>query len=143
MRRARELTEEEAERLRVSDGFPDFYFADLGDEYKASSWGYLEDGRLVLIDYGDSVKRSEIADLFLNEKTPMKRAFLVVHDYGSGGIWAIIRAQSSDEILAKFPKLAVVDSQPEWMTEELYNSIASRNTHDIDDEPTGWLRAMR
>jgi hypothetical protein len=67
MTRARELTEEEAEHLRSTNGFPEFYFADLGDEYKASSWGYLIDGRLVLIDYGDGLSASEIARLLIDE----------------------------------------------------------------------------
>jgi hypothetical protein len=55
MKRARPLTEGEAEHLRETDGFPDWdYDPDEGlsepFEYKATDWGWLE-GHLVALDY--------------------------------------------------------------------------------------------
>jgi hypothetical protein len=53
--RAQPLSEDEASRLRATDGFPDWDYVppDEGEpfEYKASDWGRLPDGRLVALDY--------------------------------------------------------------------------------------------
>jgi hypothetical protein len=71
----------------------------------------------------------------------MKTAFLVVYDYGTGGVWAVIHARSKGEIAQKYPMLIVQEDHPPWMTEKKYREIASSNTLDIDDQPTGWLLA--
>jgi hypothetical protein len=47
----------------------------------------------------------------------MKKEFLVVYDYGSGGVWAIVHARSAEEINAKFQDLEVVDPWPAFITE--------------------------
>ncbi|HKD25742.1 MAG TPA: hypothetical protein VKC66_07470 [Xanthobacteraceae bacterium] len=73
----------------------------------------------------------------------MKKAYLVVYDCGMGGVWSIIHAQSKEEINAKYPSLMVWDRlRPNWLADECYNRISSARTFDIDEEPTGWLRAM-
>jgi hypothetical protein len=51
----REITEEEKNRLKSTDGFPNWDYMPPNDEgepfeYKASDWGYLED-QLVALDY--------------------------------------------------------------------------------------------
>ena len=33
----------------------------------------------------------------------MKNRFLVVYDYGQGGVWMFIYARTSNEIIGKFP----------------------------------------
>jgi hypothetical protein len=73
----------------------------------------------------------------------MKTDFLVVYDYGTGGLWAVIRARSKDEIRRKFSEIKVVDDRPFSMTDDEYREIASSNLHDIDDEPRGWLATLR
>ena len=49
------LSEDEAERLRNTRGFPDWDYVPPDDEcpfeFKASDWGRLPDGRLVALDY--------------------------------------------------------------------------------------------
>ena len=72
----------------------------------------------------------------------MKTDFLVVYDYGTGGVWAIMRACSKDEIIQKYPMLSVVEERPHWMTEAYYNKTASVRTFDIDDSPKGWLLTL-
>jgi hypothetical protein len=73
----------------------------------------------------------------------MKRAYLVVHDYGMGGVWSVIHARSKEEVRAKYPNLTVWDGpRPNWMTEQMYDEIAAARTFDIDEEPRGWLRVM-
>jgi hypothetical protein len=72
----------------------------------------------------------------------MKKSFLVLYDYGMGGVWAIIDARSEDEIIDKYPMLTVRESRPAWMTDEKYDKTASTLKFDIDDPPTGWLLAL-
>jgi hypothetical protein len=42
----------------------------------------------------------------------VKKPHLVCYDYGMGGVWAIMRAHSKDEILLKYPELTIADTQP-------------------------------
>lgn len=71
-----------------------------------------------------------------------EKPFLAVYDYGTGGVWAVINAHSKDEILERYPKLELVDSRPPWMSDDEYQEIVSKNSCDIDDEPTGWFVRM-
>ncbi|HEX2031840.1 MAG TPA: hypothetical protein VHL78_10625 [Actinomycetota bacterium] len=68
----------------------------------------------------------------------IKRTFLVVYDYGQGGVWAFVRARSSDDIRRRFPELEVVQSPPGWMTPEDEDRIRRTMTFDVDD-PSGLL----
>ena len=71
-----------------------------------------------------------------------KRAFLVVYDYGTGGVWSVIDARSPAEIAAKYPELSIADIRPEWMSDDDYARIASTRRIDIDDEPSGWFQTF-
>jgi hypothetical protein len=75
----------------------------------------------------------------LEEYRAMKKQYLVVYDYGTGGVWALIAARSELEILQKYPDLEIVKERPQWMTDEYCSNILSKNSFDIDDEPRGWL----
>jgi hypothetical protein len=63
----------------------------------------------------------------------VKRPFLVNYDYGQGGVWAFLRAESESEIADRFPELTVVDDLPEWMTPAEADRIRATLTIDIDD----------
>ncbi len=65
-----------------------------------------------------------------------KKSFLVVYDYGTGGVWALVKAASAEEIVRKYPVLTVVEERPAWMTDEALESI---DTFDIGDGPPDWL----
>jgi hypothetical protein len=76
-----------------------------------------------------------------------KRPYLVVYDYGMGGVWLLIDARSTQEIESKFPKLKAYEDKPDWMTEEdkaqYVNDVENINYHwDIDKKPTGWLEDL-
>ncbi len=72
-----------------------------------------------------------------------KRDFLVVYDYGSGGVWAVISARDQQEISNKFNGLYVVDQRPAWITDQEYADILHNMYFDIDDEPRSeWLKAL-
>jgi hypothetical protein len=71
-----------------------------------------------------------------------KRPYLVVYDYGMGGVWIFIDARNPEEIEAKYPELTVAAVRPDWLTDDRWEQI-DRDAHfDIDDEPTGFLAAL-
>lgn len=70
----------------------------------------------------------------------MKQKFLVVHDYGTGGIWYYILARSKEEIESKFPGFEIVEEEPAWLDEKTKLTF---ECVDIDDEPKdAYLKAM-
>lgn len=71
-----------------------------------------------------------------------KKPFLVVYDYGSGGVWAVIFAIKREQIALKYPRLKIIESRPGWMTDVEYTQIESRLSFDIDDHPHGWLLSV-
>jgi hypothetical protein len=83
------------------------------------------------------------ADSQMESYQAMKTEYLVVFDYGMGGLWAVIRARSKEEIVEKYPFLAVVEDRPKGLTEESLNRISSKHSFDIDDEPTGRLKMLK
>ncbi|HKO20677.1 MAG TPA: hypothetical protein VJU82_17515 [Acidobacteriaceae bacterium] len=73
-----------------------------------------------------------------------EREFLVVYDYGTGGVWGFARAASETEILETFPELTVVYETPAWMTQEEERNIRSVSSFAIG-EPSSypeWLRVL-
>ena len=68
----------------------------------------------------------------------MKSEYLVAYDYGMGGLWAYVRAESEAEILAAFPELQVVDERPHWMDDK---RAATLDRLDLD-APTGLLAIL-
>ena len=41
--------------------------------------------------------------------------FLVVYDYGMGGLWAVVFADSADEITTRYPEVGIATDRPAWM----------------------------
>lgn len=75
-----------------------------------------------------------------------KKTFMVVYDYGQGGIWFLMDAYSKEDIEALRPEFVVYgdDNLPSWMTperrEEFIANCEKKKYHwDIDKEFTGWL----
>ena len=69
----------------------------------------------------------------------MKQKFLTLYDYGTGGIWTYIRANSAKEVSAKYPKLTILEKDPDWFTDE---DRQATKTVDIDDPPDAFLAEM-
>jgi hypothetical protein len=63
----------------------------------------------------------------------VKRPFLVVHDYGMGGLWAYIWAESEDQITSKLD-VQVVSELPAWLI-----GGSAVETFDIDGPLPDWL----
>jgi hypothetical protein len=85
------------------------------------------------------VRLCQWAEVLLDGAMSPKQDFLVVYDYGMGGVWAIIKARSADEITKKYPMFIVRTERPAWMDDDQYKRTADKFTFDIDDPPTGWL----
>lgn len=69
----------------------------------------------------------------------MKQKHLVVYDYGQGGLWAFIYADSPQQIEERYPELKVVAEVPPWMTGELRSRLEAKETYDLDAPPSGLL----
>jgi len=69
---------------------------------------------------------------------------LAVYDYGMGGIWVLIAAQTPQAITDRYPGLRVATvGDPSWITPEKYDEIVSQwippQMHFDLAHPTGWL----
>jgi len=73
----------------------------------------------------------------------VKQRHLVVYDYGMGGIWLHINADSPEDIERRWPALQVMTlGDPEWLTPERFAEAERWPGPDMVfdiDRPTGWL----
>jgi hypothetical protein len=44
--------------------------------------------------------------------------YLVCYDYGAGGVWLYVEADSPEQITERYRDLQVVEMPPTWMTAE-------------------------
>jgi hypothetical protein len=72
----------------------------------------------------------------------MKRPYLVLYDYGMGGVWAYILARSPEEIGQEYPELVVYDQPPDFLTPTALNRIETTLTIDIDDRGNPFLAEL-
>jgi hypothetical protein len=72
----------------------------------------------------------------------MKSKFLVLHDYGQGGVWAYLLADSADEIRRAFPALRVFDQPPSWMKKEDLDAVNKSMTIDMANRADPFLAAL-
>jgi hypothetical protein len=69
-----------------------------------------------------------------------KSRFLVLYDYGQGGVWAYVWARSPMEITEIFRDLVVVEKQPDWMGASDIARIDETMTFDVDRlAPSDWI----
>ena len=62
-----------------------------------------------------------------------------MYDYGTGGVWVVISADSADAITERYPELQVIEERPAWLNQDEYPRL---ERHDIDELPTGFLRVL-
>ncbi len=72
----------------------------------------------------------------------MSKEFLVAYDYGTGGAWAIIKADFETEITQRYPELTIVTHRPDWMDDETYARIKDSSQFDIKDPPQEFLAEL-
>lgn len=75
-----------------------------------------------------------------------KKTFMVIYDYGQGGVWFLMDAYSKEDIENLRPEFVVYDDEhmPSWMTSQKKHEFiehCEKNKYhwDIDKEFTGWL----
>ncbi len=72
-----------------------------------------------------------------------KREFLGVYDYGMGGIWYVILAESIKDVQRRFPFFKVFDSPPKFITKDDLSRIRIENFQDIDQPDSNYLSIIR
>lgn len=85
--------------------------------------------------------RGRRVNLIPVETAGRKHLYLVAYDYGTGGLWGVMRARSKAEIAGVYPELAIVGDRPQWMSQEHYARICEHE-YDIDRAPWGMLNAV-
>jgi len=70
------------------------------------------------------------------------REFLVAYDYGMGGLWAIVLAESDAAIRSAYPELTVVHDRPPWMDDARYATLCAEPLRLDSPEPQGILKAV-
>ena len=65
----------------------------------------------------------------------MKRPYLVVHDYGMGGLWAYVWAESEEQIISRLD-VEVASEAPEWLVGHEPGVV----TLDVDEPPPDWAQ---
>jgi hypothetical protein len=73
----------------------------------------------------------------------LRRPFLTVYDYGQGGVWLVLLADSQDQITDRYPELQILKDAPSSMSEGELEEIRARRTLDIDDETDPFLASLR
>ncbi len=69
------------------------------------------------------------------------KEFLVLYDYGQGGLWAVVRAKAKSDVETKFSGISVLDNKPTWMSDGEYQRVKDGSCHELNDLPGDtWLR---
>jgi hypothetical protein len=68
-----------------------------------------------------------------------RRDFFALYDYGQGGLWVILAAESAELIRSKYPMLHVFEGEPPMLDPAAITAIRRTGVQDIDAVPTGWL----
>jgi hypothetical protein len=72
----------------------------------------------------------------------VKKKFVVLYDYGQGGVWAYLLAESADEINREFSALRVYEEPPTWMRAADLEGIERSMTIDIGDREHPFLAKL-
>jgi|GEM_PF-5972837 len=64
----------------------------------------------------------------------MKQKILTYIDYGMGGIFIWVLAESREQLSNRFPKLQILDGPPTWMNHAQVTKLESKQVYDIDSE---------
>lgn len=73
----------------------------------------------------------------------MEGEYLVVYDYGMGGVWAVMTAPSKTVVEAAYPELAVFDDRPDWVDDPEYARIKAKTGFRFDQPDEYWARRLR
>lgn len=65
--------------------------------------------------------------------------YLVAYDYGSGGVWFWLKANSKSAVRDAYPELEIVDEIPTWMDDDEASGL---DRYDLDASPQGFLNSL-
>lgn len=68
--------------------------------------------------------------------------YLVSYDYGQGGLWAFVRADSADQIRKRWPQLEVYDHRPAIMDDRLFAEVCGRGIRNLDALDADWFAGV-
>lgn len=68
--------------------------------------------------------------------------FWVLYDYGQGGLWAVVRADSAAQIAALYPALQIFDSPPEHLGHDAIDKILRTGVQDVEHPSLEWMRDL-
>jgi hypothetical protein len=71
--------------------------------------------------------------------TRNKNEYFALYDYGQGGLWTILAADSAEQILRRYPMLQVFEGEPPMLDSAAIAAIRTNGVQYIDEAPTGWL----
>ena len=69
--------------------------------------------------------------------------FLLVYDYGTGGIWGVVTAPSRSDVENAYPGLVVFEERPDWVDDAQYERIKARSGFRFDQPDEYWIRFYR
>lgn len=52
--------------------------------------------------------------------------FLACYDYGSGGVWLYVEAESRADLVKRFPSLTPIDELPTWWTPAIETEMRAK-----------------
>lgn len=72
------------------------------------------------------------------------REFLIVYDYGTGGVWGLALASNPAKIREHFPQLRIVAERPIWMDDGRFQKLREASSFVVGEPATypEWLRAL-
>ena len=71
----------------------------------------------------------------------MKTKFLTCYDYGQGGVWRFVFANSKEQLIESYPELEVVQEIPHWMNSKTLAQL-NKLSIDIEDSKNEFLVAL-
>jgi len=70
--------------------------------------------------------------------TTNNHQFLILYDYGQGGVWGIVTAESKNDVVNKMPYVKVKEQGPPWRNAAIVAQIPEKFRFSIDDVPVVW-----
>lgn len=103
-------------------------------------WRFLP-GELVCCERRELSEGAVLVATEKAQRRDQKQPFLVVYDYGQGGLWALVHARTTDEIHRRYSELKVFARTPDWMQAEMLQGVLAES-YDIDVPPSGLLASL-
>ena len=71
-----------------------------------------------------------------------RRIFWVLYDYGQGGLWAVVRADSAAQIVGLYPPLQVFELPPESLDHVSIDRILKAGIQEVEQPRLEWMQDL-